>query len=62
MPRHQVFFQHDGVLVHCPRADVNAVIEAIAAAGREATRLLFGETSVRFPMNAVPVQCYADAK
>ncbi|WP_089959630.1 bifunctional 3'-5' exonuclease/DNA polymerase [Lentzea xinjiangensis] len=59
---HLVFFQHDEVLVHCPRADADAVIEAIASAGREATRLLFGETPVRFPMNAVPVECYADAK
>jgi len=48
--------------VHCPKADADAVIEAIAAAGREATRLLFGETAVRFPMNAIPVECYADAK
>ncbi|MEU0883575.1 bifunctional 3'-5' exonuclease/DNA polymerase [Lentzea sp. NPDC005914] len=59
---HLVFFQHDEVLVHCPLADADAVIEAIAVAGREATRLLFGETAVRFPMNAVPVKCYADAK
>jgi DNA polymerase I len=59
---HLVFFQHDEVLVHCPHADADAVVEAIAEAGREATRLLFGETSVRFPMNAVPVTCYADAK
>ncbi|MFD9705257.1 bifunctional 3'-5' exonuclease/DNA polymerase [Lentzea sp. NPDC059081] len=59
---HLVFFQHDEVLVHCSRADADAVIEAIAVAGREATRLLFGETPVRFPMNAVPVECYADAK
>ncbi len=59
---HLVFFQHDEVLVHCPHADADAVIEAIARAGREATRLLFGETPVRFPMNAVPVECYADAK
>jgi DNA polymerase-1 len=59
---HLVFFQHDEVLVHCPREDADAVIEAIADAGREATRLLFGETAVRFPMNAVPVTCYADAK
>ncbi|MFJ5990531.1 bifunctional 3'-5' exonuclease/DNA polymerase [Lentzea sp. NPDC092896] len=57
-----VFFQHDEVLVHCPVADADAVIEAIAEAGREATRLLFGDTAVRFPMNAVPVTCYADAK
>ncbi len=59
---HLVFFQHDEVLVHCPREDADAVIEAIAVAGREATRLLFGETAVRFPMKAVPVECYADAK
>ncbi|MDT7782553.1 MAG: polymerase [Pseudonocardiales bacterium] len=59
---HLVFFQHDEVLVHCPREEAGAVAEAIAEAGREATRLLFGETAVRFPMNAVPVTCYADAK
>jgi len=59
---HLVFFQHDEVLVHCPRADADAVVEAIAAAGQQATRLLFGETAVRFPMNAAPVDCYADAK
>ncbi|SFR23015.1 DNA polymerase-1 [Lentzea waywayandensis] len=59
---HLVFFQHDEVLVHCPLADADAVIEAIAEAGREATRLLFGGTAVRFPMNAIPVTCYADAK
>ncbi len=57
-----VFFQHDEVLVHCPVADVEQVVAAIAEAGQAATRLLFGETPVRFPMNAVPVECYADAK
>lgn len=57
-----VFFQHDEVLVHCPSSAVDAVVEAIAAAGQQATRLLFGETTVRFPMKAVPVECYADAK
>ena len=31
---HLVFFQHDEVLVHCPRADADAVVEAIAEAGQ----------------------------
>jgi DNA polymerase-1 len=35
---------------------------AVAWAAEEATRLLFGATPVRFPMEAVPVSCYADAK
>ncbi len=57
-----VFFQHDEVIVHCPveyAVDVAAAVEA-AAAG--ATRLVFGDTDVNFPMTTAVVNCYADAK
>ncbi len=57
-----VFFQHDEVIVHCPvecAVDVAAAVEA-AAAG--ATRLVFGDTDVNFPMTTAVVHCYADAK
>ncbi|GLZ32146.1 DNA polymerase I [Lentzea sp. NBRC 105346] len=59
---HLVFFQHDEVLVHCPAPAAEAACDAITSAAREATRLLFGDTQVRFPMRAVPVESYADAK
>ena len=57
-----VFFQHDEVIVHCPRALAPEVAEAIGAAAQEAGRLVFGATPVRFPVTTAVVNCYADAK
>jgi DNA polymerase-1 len=57
-----VFFQHDEVLVHCPAEQAGAVVAAVHEAGEQARRLLFGDTPVRFPLDARTVQCYADAK
>jgi len=48
--------------VHVPQAEAPAVVEAVAVAGEQATRLLFGATPVRFPLEASVVRCYADAK
>lgn len=61
-PARLVFFQHDEVMVHCPLEQAEQVTAAIATAAAEASRLLFGATPVRFPMEAVTVSCYADAK
>ncbi|GLX03620.1 bifunctional 3'-5' exonuclease/DNA polymerase [Microbispora sp. NBRC 16548] len=61
-PARLVFFQHDEVMVHCPLDVAGEVREAVGRAAHEATRLLFGDTTVRFPMEAVAVTCYADAK
>ncbi|MFG6191138.1 bifunctional 3'-5' exonuclease/DNA polymerase [Nonomuraea sp. JJY05] len=61
-PARLVFFQHDEVMVHCPAEQAEKVIAAVASAAAEATRLLFGATPVRFPMEAVAVSAYADAK
>ncbi|WP_371825921.1 bifunctional 3'-5' exonuclease/DNA polymerase [Nonomuraea turcica] len=61
-PARLVFFQHDEVMVHCPIAQAEEVMAAVSAAAAEASRLLFGQTPVRFPMEAVAVACYADAK
>ncbi len=61
-PARLVFFQHDEVMVHCPRDQADEVIDLVGRAAREATRLLFGDTPVRFPMEATAVTCYADAK
>ncbi|MEH1170045.1 bifunctional 3'-5' exonuclease/DNA polymerase, partial [Micromonospora sp. CPCC 205539] len=56
-----VFFQHDEVIVHCPAAQAEAVAAAVTRAGERAAALLFGATSVRFPLDLSIVDCYADA-
>ncbi|MET7327795.1 bifunctional 3'-5' exonuclease/DNA polymerase [Nonomuraea sp. NPDC005650] len=61
-PARLVFFQHDEVMVHCPAGQAEEVVAAVSSAAAEATRLLFGATPVRFPMEAVAVSAYADAK
>jgi DNA polymerase I-like protein with 3'-5' exonuclease and polymerase domains len=57
-----VFFQHDEVIVHCPREQADAVVAAVSQAAAEASRLVFGRTQVAFPLNTAVVDCYADAK
>jgi DNA polymerase-1 len=61
-PAELVFFQHDEVVVHCPDRVADAVVGAVHAAGAQATRMLFGATAVRFPLEVSVVDCYADAK
>ena len=57
-----MFFQHDEVIVHCPEDLADSVVAAVAQAGDEAGRLVFGATRVAFPMTTAVVTCYADAK
>jgi DNA polymerase-1 len=57
-----VFFQHDEVVVHTPAQLADAVREAVAAAGEEARRLVFGDTPVRFPLDTHVAETYLDAK
>ena len=61
-PAQLVFFQHDEIMVHSPAELAPEVAQAVHAAGETATRLLFGETVVRFPLDVSTVDCYADAK
>jgi DNA polymerase family A len=61
-PPHLVFFLHDEVIVHTPSELAGEVSEAIRAAGAQAGRLVFGDTPVVFPIEAVAADCYADAK
>ena len=61
-PAQLVFFQHDEVIVHCPQALAAEVVAAIDAAAAEASRAVFGQTAVSFPMTTAVVDCYADAK
>jgi DNA polymerase-1 len=57
-----VFFQHDEVIVHCPKEEADTVVAAIREASDLAARLTFGETPVRIPFTTAVVKCYADAK
>jgi DNA polymerase-1 len=57
-----VFFQHDEVLIHCPREEAETIAAAIREAAHLAGRLTFGDTPVRFPFTTAVVECYADAK
>ncbi|HEX5880062.1 MAG TPA: bifunctional 3'-5' exonuclease/DNA polymerase [Actinomycetota bacterium] len=59
---HLVFFQHDEVVVHCPREAAEEVAAAVRDAADESRRLVFGDTAVRFPLSVAVVDCYADAK
>jgi DNA polymerase-1 len=59
---HLVFFQHDEVVVHCPRAEADRVAGVLGDAAEESGRLVFGDTGVRFPLAVAVVDCYADAK
>jgi DNA polymerase-1 len=57
-----VFFQHDEVMVHCPNEITEHTADAMRTAATEASRLVFGDTPVHFPLEAAIVNCYADAK
>lgn len=57
-----VFFQHDEVVLHCPEEQAPEAAAALTEAAEEASRLVFGQTAVRFPLEVATVRCYADAK
>lgn len=59
---HLVFFMHDEVVVHTPKNLAEQTAEAVTQAAAEATKLVFGNTPVRFPLHTGIVDCYADAK
>lgn len=53
-----VFFQHDEVVVHTRNPALAAA--HITASVEVATRLMFGDTRVRFPMKTAARTTYAD--
>jgi len=57
-----VLFVHDEVVVHCPAEQSDQVVAAVHAGAAQAGHLLFGETTVRFPLDVSVVGAYADAK
>ena len=59
---HLVFFLHDEIIVHTPLEHVDEVLAAVRQSAVDAGRLIFGQIPVDFPVTAVAVNCYADAK
>jgi DNA polymerase-1 len=53
-----VFFQHDEVLLHAPAEVAEETTAAVHTAAATAGRRLFGDTPVRFPMQARVVEGY----
>jgi DNA polymerase-1 len=61
-PAELVLFVHDEVVVHCPAEQAESVVTAVHESAVTAGRLLFGETTVRFPLDVSVVGAYADGK
>ncbi len=61
-PAEMVLFVHDEVVVHCPAEQADEVVAAVHASAEQAGRLLFGDTTVRFPLDVSAVGAYAEAK
>ncbi|MCU1534019.1 MAG: bifunctional 3-5 exonuclease/DNA polymerase, partial [Glaciihabitans sp.] len=59
---HLVFFLHDEVIVHTPKALADQVAAEVRAAAADAGRLIFGSMPVDFPVTTAIVESYADAK
>jgi len=57
-----VFFLHDEVIVHTPARLAEQVVLEVRAAAVDAGRLIFGAMPVDFPVTAVTVDNYAQAK
>jgi DNA polymerase-1 len=57
-PAELVFFQHDEVLLHCPDEVAEETAAAVRTAAATAGRRLFGDSPVRFPMDARVVDGY----
>jgi DNA polymerase I len=57
-----VLFVHDEVVVHCPAEEADQVVAVVHESAERAGRLLFGDTTVRFPLDVSVVGAYADAK
>jgi DNA polymerase-1 len=59
---HLVYFLHDEVIVHTPEHLAESVADAVRASAGQAGRLLFGAFPVEFPVTAVVVDDYGQAK
>lgn len=59
---HLVYFLHDEVIVHTPAELADQVVTEVIAAATAAGGLLFGNFPVAFPVTAVAVENYGQAK
>jgi len=59
---HLVFFLHDEIIVHTPRALAEQVAAVVQEAAATAGRLLFGTFPVDFMLTVATVDTYAEAK
>ena len=59
---HLVFFLHDEVIVHTPAELADEVVALVRKAAADAGRQIFGALPVDFPVTAVTVDNYGDAK
>lgn len=57
-----VYFLHDELIVHCPAAQADAVVEAMTDAADEARRLMFGHSPVDVPLTIDIVDHYDQAR
>lgn len=57
-----VFFLHDEVMVHCPAGMAERVAAAVDDSAAAATRLMFGDIAVTFPVQTAVVDTYSEAK
>ncbi|APF41384.1 bifunctional 3'-5' exonuclease/DNA polymerase [Neomicrococcus aestuarii] len=57
-----VFFLHDEIMVHTPERLADRVHECVLDAAAQATRWMFGDTTVEFPLTVAIVDRYSDAK
>lgn len=59
---HLVFFLHDELVVHAPAELADRVEQELQRTAAEAGRLMFGATSVEFPLTVTVVDSYGEAK
>jgi len=59
---HLVFFLHDEIIVHTPAHLADSVVKIVRESAAGAGRLLFGALPVDFPVTAVVVDNYGQAK
>ncbi|MGL3806968.1 bifunctional 3'-5' exonuclease/DNA polymerase [Paeniglutamicibacter sp. R2-26] len=57
-----VFFLHDEIMLHVPEAAAQRVVDLVHESAQAASGLLFGEIPVDFPVTAVVVDSYDQAK
>ncbi|MDQ0095512.1 bifunctional 3'-5' exonuclease/DNA polymerase [Paeniglutamicibacter psychrophenolicus] len=57
-----VFFLHDEIMLHVPAAQAQTVVDLVHESARSASELLFGKIPVDFPLTAVVVDSYDQAK